>query len=131
MNRELQTQLFKKYPKIFQDRTKSPKETCMCFGLEIGDGWYWLIDRLCEVLQWNVDENDEPQIVASQVKEKFGGLRFYVNGATEKQYAQISLAEHMSYHICFNCGSTKNIRQTAIGWVVTLCEDCMKEYLKQ
>jgi len=129
MKPELQNQLFQKYPKIFQDRNKSPQETCMCWGLEIGDGWYWLIDMLCYQLQWDIDKNNEPQIVASQVKEKFGGLRFYTNGSTEKQEAQISLAETMSYHICFECGSTKKVSQTERGWIVTLCKDCMEKYL--
>ena len=44
MKEELQKQLFDKYPKIFGDHTKSPQETCMCWGLEVRDEWYNIID---------------------------------------------------------------------------------------
>lgn len=106
MKTELQQQIFAKYPKIFADRNKSPQETCMCWGLEVRDGWYDLIDTLCEALTYTystsiqIDEEDgkrlgiepyvdakgkagyyfkvePPQVVADQVKEKFGALRFY------------------------------------------------------
>ena len=70
-----------------------------------------------------VESNRYPQIVASQVKEKFGGLRFYVEGASDKQYAVISWAESLSYGICENCGSTKDIGQTQ-HWITTICKDC-------
>ena len=40
MKAELQQQIFAKYPKMFGDRTKPMTETCMCWGLEVGDGWY-------------------------------------------------------------------------------------------
>jgi len=48
MKAELEKQLFDKYPKIFGDHTGSPQETCMCWGLEVGDGWYDIIDVLCK-----------------------------------------------------------------------------------
>lgn len=106
MNKELEQKLFAKYPKIFRDADKSPQESCMAFGLEVGDGWYSLIDVLCEALTYTftssiaISEEDgkrlnvkphsdkdgkpfyyfsvkSPQVVADQVKEKFGTLRFY------------------------------------------------------
>jgi hypothetical protein len=105
MNSELQKKIFDKYPKMFGDRTKPMTETCMCWGLDVGDGWYNLIDILCEALTYTystsvkVDEEDgkrlgvkpykwesedgyyfivePPQIIATQVKEKYGTLRFY------------------------------------------------------
>jgi len=101
MKAELQEKLFDKYPKIFGDRTKPMTETCMCWGLDVGDGWYDLIDTLCEALTYTyttsieVDEEDgkrlgikpysdsyyftvePPQVIATQVKEKYGTLRFY------------------------------------------------------
>ncbi|MBN2428345.1 MAG: hypothetical protein JXK94_08415 [Deltaproteobacteria bacterium] len=52
-------------------------ETCMCWGIDPGDGWYNLIDELCGFLQWQSTHNGYPQSIARQVKEKFGQLRFY------------------------------------------------------
>lgn len=99
----------------------------MCWGLECGDGWYFLIDHLCGLLQWDIDRNKHEQIEASQVKEKFGTLRFYTNSADEKQYGMICFAEYLSCYICEKCGSMDNVKQTK-GWICSLCPPCMKSY---
>ena len=125
MKAELETKLVKKYPKIFQMAGSLPQESCMAWGLSCGDGWYWLIDDLCRELQFNTDKNNQPQVVAAQVKEKFGGLRFYINSGTDEQYAKIHFAETLSYTICEECGTAKGVRQTE-GWIKSLCENCAK-----
>jgi hypothetical protein len=61
-----------------------------------------------------------PYITASQVKEKFGGLRFYTNGYNEAVGAMISMAESMSYRTCEECGSPG--RTNRYGWYTTLCD---------
>lgn len=61
--------------------------------------------------------------VASQVKEKFGGLRFYVECASKEQHEVIDFAERMSYYICEECGSMKDVQNWNLGWVATLCKD--------
>ena len=123
MKKELEDTLFEKYPNIFGDR----KQPCHFWGFECGDGWYMLIDTLCHDLQFNTDKNNSggkyPQIVALQVKEKFGGLRFYVGRATEHQNGEISFAESMSYHICERCGSTDDVQQVG-SWIKSLCKNC-------
>lgn len=133
MKQELQDKLYEKYPKIFRQKDLSMQETCMCWGIDCGDGWYMLIDELCSTLQWDTDHNnraesgtegDHPQIETVQVKEKYGGLRFYTNGETDKQQGAISFAEHLSFKICERCGSTDEVSQTK-GWISTLCKKCM------
>ena len=47
-----------------------------------------------------MDEETLKVPVAVQIKEKFGGLRFYVQAATDKHYNYISFAESMSYRTC-------------------------------
>ena len=61
-----------------------------------------------------------PYITASQVKEKFGGLRFYTNGYTDVIQGMISMAESMSYRTCEVCGSPG--RSNNYGWISTLCD---------
>lgn len=56
----------------------------------------------------------------AQVKEKFGGLRFYVDGASEELRAQIALAEMLSFRICEVCGAPGSLRRE--GWFRTLCD---------
>ena len=126
MKKELDDKLCKKYPKIFANRNGSKFETCMYWGFECGDGWYNLIDRLCSNLQWNTDKNGQPQVVASQVKEKFGTLRFYVESATSEQFSVIGFAESLSSDICEDCGTTENMGRTQ-GWLRNICYDCSKE----
>jgi hypothetical protein len=58
--------------------------------------------------------------VAVQVKEKFGGLRFYVQAATDKHYQYISFAESMSYRTCESCGAAG--KTYTDGWHTTLCD---------
>jgi hypothetical protein len=57
--------------------------------------------------------------VAAQVKEKFGGLRFYTDGQTPEQSAMISFAEALSERTCEECGAPGMLYP--IGWVRALC----------
>ena len=58
--------------------------------------------------------------VAVQIKEKFGGLRFYTGPATEKHHNYITFAESMSYRTCEVCGASGKTYTN--GWHKTLCE---------
>jgi len=127
MKKELQDRLVTVYSEIFSEVGKTPQESCMAFGICVDDGWYWLIDQLCSHLQSNIGSYGSPQIVAVQVKEKFGGLRFYVNSATDEQFAIISFAEDLSFSICEACGSTKEVSSTDKGWIKTLCKECQEK----
>lgn len=81
-----------------------------------------LLDRLNAQLEEAVKKIP----VAVQVKEKFGTLRFYVNGAADEQYNYISFAEAMSGRVCETCGTTKDVFQTS-GWIKTTCKACSAE----
>ena len=130
MDSELDKQLCEKYPKIFVNRNGDMKETCMYWGLSVGDGWYDLIDTLCENIQSYIDNNSSetrviPQIVADQVKEKFGTLRFYTSGGDRLIDGMIWFAESMSSRICESCGKPGKLRNS--GWLVTLCDEHQTE----
>lgn len=127
MKQELDDKLCKKYPKIFRDRHGDPKETAMCWGFEFGDGWYSLIDTLCyQIQQEAIRENLD--VTATQVKEKFGGLRFYIYGGNNYIHNIISFSEILSYKICEECGSMDGtVKQNEKGWIRTLCSKCRKE----
>lgn len=76
MNKDYSKKLVEKYPIIFQEYGGDPRHTCMAFGIECGDGWFDLIEQLCEDITKLIG-NKNCKIIAQQVKEKFGGLRFY------------------------------------------------------
>jgi hypothetical protein len=112
MKVELQKQLYEKYPKIFDGH--------MYWGIETGDGWYNLIDNLCGDIQKHVDESGCPQAVALQIKEKFGGLRFYISGGDGAIDCLIISAEQLSETTCEECGDPGNLFDD--GWLKVRCE---------
>lgn len=67
--------------------------------------------------------------VAIQVKEKFGGLRFYVRGASDAQYTMIEFAQSMSFSICEYCGATVDVKcaQHNGYWYRSLCSSCVED----
>jgi hypothetical protein len=83
MKKELELELVKKYPKILRDYKGDMMETCMAWGMECDDGWFKLLDKCMEKLQYFCDlcskDGTEVQVVASQIKEKYGTLRFYTS----------------------------------------------------
>jgi hypothetical protein len=169
MNSELDKKLCEKYPKIFAQRDLPKTESCLYWGMECGDGWYWLIDQLCHSIQGYIDsrndgvrirqlakakftfwqkflykirrffhigkhnylldmkDEEEWQVEATQVKEKFGQLRFYINHEDNIIHGMIRLAEVMSKGICEMCGTTENVTSTKGGWVKYLCPKCHEE----
>jgi len=124
MKAELEIALFKKYPEIFAGKDKSIMESLIPFGLECGSGWYRIIDTLCRLIQHYVQDHPDNSVEAVQVKEKFGSLRFYINGGDDYVDGLITFAEAMSYMTCEQCGSTDGVTQTK-GWVYTLCRQCL------
>lgn len=89
------------------------------FGVEVGVGWTSLIEPLFELCA-------KEGVEVVQVKEKFGGLRFYVSNASEELYKAIDKAETESFHICEHCGAPGKLGGK--GWIKTLCEPCRKKW---
>ncbi|MDN5793322.1 MAG: hypothetical protein L0H22_09735 [Brevibacterium aurantiacum] len=90
------------------------------------DGWGPLIADLEAKLKAL-----SPDYSISQVKEKFGGLRYYasagdVDAETSKQfYDLIREAEAKSDEICECCGQPGRLtRRGGRGWYKTLCSAC-------
>ena len=118
----LQKKLFEKYPVMFQDRVRPVTESTMGWGIEVGDGWFGLVDVLCEQLQGETDQRGAPQVVVSEIKEKYGELRFYVGSASERQEAMIEFAEALSSRVCEACGAPGSLRSLS-GWYAARCDE--------
>lgn len=62
-----------------------------------------------------------PQLIALQVKEKFGTLRFYTAGGDDFIYGVTSMAEAMSANTCEVCGKPGKLNRG--GWIACRCEE--------
>ena len=98
------------------DRNEESQETLdeSSSWFECDDGWGPLIAELEAKLKAL-----SPDYTVSQVKEKFGGLRYYANPgevdseASERFYDLIREAEAKSYETCKCCGSLAGSRGEA------------------
>lgn len=85
-------------------------------------GWYDLLIDLNRQLA-----EIDPDYELHQVKEKFGGLRYYISSNTaqwEEMQALIHEYERLSYTICETCGGDGE-NYTDHGWLLTRCVDCV------
>lgn len=140
MREDLDKLLCEKYPKIFANRYGDMKTTAMCWGFDCGDGWFDIINALCRNIQGYIDwqnssrerllennphnmkiRDEVPQVIAAQVKEKFGTLRFYYDGGDDMIRGMVYMAESMSAVTCEKCGNKGKIREG--GWIRTLCDE--------
>lgn len=178
-NGDMDKKLCESYPKIFRDRRAPIQKSLMGFGFEVGAGWYNILDSLCHLIQWKIDQSRKdrlsalrfnralgkalngdkraltafytygpdgpgawalkaieddikegkfkpvweviPQVVATQVKEKFGTLRFYYYGGDEYISGAVHMAENMSGVTCEVCGSPGKSNEG--GWIKVRCEE--------
>jgi hypothetical protein len=97
-------------------------------GFAIGPGWWPIIESLCANIQshtdwWNKNRETRPvveQVVVEQIKEKFGGLRFYYSGGDDTVAGMVRMAESWASATCEDCGVPGVSRSG--GWIKTLCE---------
>lgn len=147
MNDELQIQLCKRHPSIFREVGGQPDETCMAWGIQCGDGWHDLIESLCTEIDAEVENTNRlyPHlkfaVVAAQVKEKWGGLRFYVDYIYDHELVEnadamkkitsriwhiggmILMVEILSKKTCEKCGC--NCKPDTTGFFPrAICDDC-------
>lgn len=102
---------------------KPPIKDCNFFAVD--NGWFPLIKELIEdliALGWDKQ--------TCQVKEKFGGLRFYINSGSDEIHDRIAKAENDSYEICERTGKPGKLRND-IGWWTTLCDEEYQKVLEK
>jgi len=91
--------------------------------IDAGKGWGNLIRECHEKLV-----SFDPNYKIAQIKEKFGGLRYYFNASnpayTRSMHDRIISLEKKSYEVCEICGAVGKLRKTIdSGWLKTLCDE--------
>lgn len=122
MSPELEMELHGKYPKILGYLNEDGKyKTRLWGGFQHGDGWYALVSTLCSTIQARAESTGQ-EVQVTQVKEKFGALRFYSQNGDDHISGMIDLAEELSARTCEICGhpgQKKNVQ----GWLITRCDE--------
>ena len=150
MSPELDQHIREKYPKIFSQRCEMSIGDgwydiidMLCSNIQhhidnVADRRKWAIKWNDEVNDPNYDWSDKAsfikreerevpelveQVVATQIKEKFGTLRFYYNGGDQYIRGLEAMAESMTSRTCEDCGSPGVARSTEKRrWVRVLCD---------
>ena len=119
MNVELEELLAARWPDVFRGRDRPLTQSLMAFGCECGDGWYQLLDALCETLTEHASALGRLPPEFIQIKEKYATLRAYVGGGgDEYDDGAISMAEDLSARICEVTGAP-GVECVRGGWYAT------------
>ena len=114
MNTDNTNRLIQACPSLYGDR----------FYFECGDGWFSiLLDAsisIQNILQ-QYPKSIQEDIVATQVKEKYGALRFYVSYYYEELDEIIDKLEKQSCSTCEVCGKAGKLRGGS--WLYTACDE--------
>ncbi len=125
-----------KYPLIYrayQRPRRYPRAVIAHRGLECGEGWCAIVDEISawlEVESVKLKATGKRCPMVRQVKEKFGGLRFYVEHLPKSLREEFAIREtkamRQSMETCERCGETG--RHYTDGWHRTLCATHEHEY---
>ena len=110
MNLELEEKLKSQFPQLLRR---------LRWGLECDDGWFELIEGTLKA----VALCSEPDTAVVQIKEKFGGLRIYLESATERAWDICEQAERQSFEVCEGCGAPGRVFRRH-GWMYNRCQVC-------
>lgn len=108
-------------------------------GFAVGAGWWPILESLCANIQSHIDWKNEQkekygrgegctQVTVAQIKEKFGGLRFYYDGGDSEIRGMVRMAEAWADASCEDCGVPGKRRGG--GWIRTLCDFHEEEHQK-
>lgn len=94
---------------------------------DMPDGWRVAFgEQLCAELKAALEEDgvlEQYRIV--QIKEKYGSLRWYDRGNTEKGYRVIAKYRELSERTCICCG--KPATAITLDWISPYCDACAPE----
>jgi hypothetical protein len=88
-------------------------------------GWWGILNEVTDLIEeWRMDGPVE----ILQVKEKFGGLRVYVNGVTSEQFDKLYEVADQSLKVCQICGKPGDRKDLRGYWILTLCPEHKEEF---
>jgi hypothetical protein len=110
--------LLQAFPTLYRDHAAPLTGSLMAFGFDCGDGWADLLHDLSQKLTTHAKEAGL-DIVAVQVKEKWGELVVYADGTDDEADRLIEAAREASTRVCEECGAPGRLYR--VGWHQTRC----------
>lgn len=109
----------------WKDNLNDKRRADRWYGVIAPDGWQKIVEETDAMLDYL-----DPEYKILQVKEKFGGLRYYFDtnktGVVSKiMHALANEAERRSTHVCETCGKWGETRD--LSWIRTLCDTHYEE----
>ena len=93
---------------------------------DMPDGWQIAFgEQMCEEIRDAlIEDGDLDRYRVSQIKEKYGSLRWYDNGVRvgSRVHDIVRKYEFMSAGTCIVCG--KPATRITLGWISPFCDDC-------
>ncbi len=128
MQQELEERIMQDFPWFEARNVWTGELLGVAHGCECDDGWLDLIYDLCQEIddEYKKLGKDISNLIIYQIKEKYGGLRFYINGTYPSVNNIIHNYENMSYEVCEICGKPGKLMSSG-SWFKTLCEKCANE----
>ncbi len=127
MDAENTKKLLNDFPDMFFEEGRGPnRKLIMGRNIYCGDGWFDIIYNLCKEIY-----PMRPKVM--QIKEKFGGLRFYCSfpkDYSEKGYVFIRKAQGQSIETCETCGEPGELAIHK-GWRFVACDKCSEKYCEE
>jgi hypothetical protein len=128
MSPELEEKLVTNFPELFDRLRTNPTTNTRYYGCDVDDGWFQLVYQLCAVIYGYLKHEraagrEVAPVKVRQIKEKFGGLRFYSDGGGDFVRGAIELAEHLSTQTCEVTGRPGQLCRKPSGWLKTLCPE--------
>lgn len=130
---EFEAKLAIEFPNLFRNMHGDMRVTCMAWGIDTGPGWYQIIYDLSAKLEQiilTLPESVRHDVHADQVKEKFGGLRFYMSLWNAEIQAAIKEAEAKCWKTCESCGQPGGLCGQSPEWLYVACKAHAKDQHK-
>lgn len=128
MDKKLEKKLMDEFPFMEFKSLYTGEKTGVPVSCSCSDGWYKLIHDLCKEIEelYKKNNRDSDEIIVQQVKEKYGGLRFYCTNYIDGVKDIVSKYEDLSCETCEICGREGH-SVCLHGWYMTLCDSCEKK----
>lgn len=118
MKKVYQDHLYQAFSDLFDRSNDAPISQ---LGIEVKDGWYSIVERMCIELSCLTKEGFPDRQKIRQIKAKFGYLSVYLSEHDEEADRIVDRARESSRYTCEDCGAPGLLHRTKHKWYLVVC----------